>query len=405
MRCATVTKSFLRRAQGVLAAHYDYPLPASRIAQRPLAERGASKLLVARGTPASVTDHQFSELPALLPAGCLLVRNDSRVIRARIRARKSTGGAAEVFLQEPLGNGVWRCMIGGRRVRAGDTLTSVPPGAAADVLRREGRDAVVRLRGAVDAVAAMPLPPYIARDADARDDVDYQTVYSRAAGSVAAPTAGLHVTQRLERELAARGVQVADVTLHVGAGTFAPLGGELVGQHTMHEERACVRRDVLDVLLAQVRAGLPVVAMGTTSVRTLESAYWLGARLLRDGQSDDVGVVERLDQWEPYELMDKLGVDGLPTPTEALNGVVNSMRDVESLNIATKLLIVPSYPFQMYVTRYFCVLCASSSNLDVLQSVSTHSLLTFTSRSRHCSCWWRRSRAVGTSCAVYTTMH
>lgn len=335
----------------MLAAHYDYTLPEARIAQRPLSERGASKLLVARGTPPSVTDHDFSELPKLLPSRSLLIRNNSRVIRARIRARKKTGGAAEVFLLEPLGDGVWKCMIGGRRIRVGDTLFSEPEGAIAHVLQRDGRDAVVRLSGKVDAVAAIPLPPYIDRVADERDDRDYQTVYSKNLGSVAAPTAGLHMTPGLERELRENSVQIADLTLHVGAGTFAPLGGDSTGDHIMHEERASVKRNVLECLCSQLEKDLPLVALGTTSVRTLESICWLGVRKLHD-ENCDVLKTQHLGQWESYELLDKIGVDNLPTTKEALTGLLDAMPDDSELNLTTKLLIVPGYPFQLYVSLH-----------------------------------------------------
>lgn len=282
---------FLRRAKLVSAELYDYTLPTSRIANRPLGDRSSSRLLVARFSeqaddPVSIEHLSFRDIASVLPARSRLVLNTSRVIPARIPARKESGARAEILLlnpadgsdpgyalQQELGAGPsWKCFIGGRRVREGDSLVF---GAAegecrALVLRREGPSAEVRfasdggrmsLADALGDVGCTPLPPYIKRDADESDAESYQTVYASSDGSVAAPTAGLHVTEHVLDDLAAVGVEISEVTLHVGAGTFAQLGGPTAGDHDMHGERFSVRTDVLDGLIADAACSRHCIAL------------------------------------------------------------------------------------------------------------------------------------------------
>jgi S-adenosylmethionine:tRNA ribosyltransferase-isomerase len=261
----------------VKASDFDFELPAANIAQAPLARRDEARLYVLDRATGAVEHRSVRELPSLLPPGALVVVNDTRVIKARLAATKPTGGAVELLLVEPLAAAnVWRCIGGASKpIRLGPL--TLAGSSSAEVLAVDGKYVVVRF--AVDVLAyaeahgAVPLPPYIKRARP--DDADrdrYQTVFARAPGAVAAPTAGLHFTPELLGALEARGIRRATITLHVGPGTFAPLGdGELDGE-TLHAERYEIP-DATARAIAETRAAhKPVVAVGTTVVRTLEAA-------------------------------------------------------------------------------------------------------------------------------------
>jgi S-adenosylmethionine:tRNA ribosyltransferase-isomerase len=265
-------------------ADFDYPLPAELIAQTPADRRDASRLMVvpARG---AIAHRGFAELPSLLPRGALLVVNDARVIPARLFARKPTGGAVEIFAVEPRAGGVWACLVrGAKSLHEGTELTlRAPRGRApsgppprATVAGRDGEEVLLRFSDGLAALeewGEVPLPPYIAREAGPTEDdrERYQTVFATAPGAVAAPTAGLHFTEETLAALAARGVERASVTLHVGPGTFAPVRDDDVDKHVMHAERYVIP-EATAAAHARARAeGRPVIAVGTTVVRTLES--------------------------------------------------------------------------------------------------------------------------------------
>jgi len=267
-------------------ADFDYDLPADRIATRPAVPRDAARLLVVPREDGPFQDRIVRELPDLLAPGDLLVVNDTRVIPARLAAtRADTGGAVEVFLVRPTADGRWRVLLApGRRMRPGVRL-SLAEGVSCRVEAVEaGGDRIVRFEGAsgpgavVDVVAlaervgATPLPPYVRREADARDRRDYQTMFARAPGAVAAPTAGLHFTDDLLARLRARGLGVATITLHVGPGTFRPVTSDDVEAHRMDTEVYDVPAATAAAVAATRRAGGRVVAVGTTVVRTLEAA-------------------------------------------------------------------------------------------------------------------------------------
>ena len=261
----------------------DFELPPELVAQRPLAERDACRLLCVRRTAnAGFEARTFRDLPALLRPGDVLVRNVSRVIPARLTGTKrGTGARCEVLLVEPAADGAWWALVRpGRRLPAGAQV-EVAAGHVLEVrdVAPDGRRLVAALGEDLLTVAAaagaMPLPPYVQRPAEAADRDDYQTVYAAVEGSVAAPTAGLHFTADLLARIAARGVTVADVVLHVGMGTFAPIRTADPLQHPMHAETFAVAQATLDAVDAARRAGGRVVAVGTTVVRTLESvARW-----------------------------------------------------------------------------------------------------------------------------------
>ena len=255
---------------------FDFALPPELIAQTPAPERTASRLLhVAGGT---LADLAFADLPGLLAAGDLVVFNDTRVIKSRLHAAKPTGGAVELLLERVLGphEGVFQ-LRASHPPRPGGTI-DLPGGVTATVVARDGRFFRLRIAGPMslldylDRHGAVPLPPYIARAPDAVDETRYQTVYARHAGAVAAPTAGLHFDAAMLAALGARGVGVAWVTLHVGAGTFAPMQGDDLAAHRMHSEWYRIPAETAAAVAAARRRGGRIVAVGTTTLRALEAA-------------------------------------------------------------------------------------------------------------------------------------
>jgi S-adenosylmethionine:tRNA ribosyltransferase-isomerase len=261
----------------VRASDFDFDLPAANIAQAPLPRRDDARLYVLDRTTGAVEHRHVRDLPSLLPEGALVVVNDTRVIKARLAATKPTGGAVELLLIEPIGDR-WRCLGGASKPIRPGPLTLVGDDApAAEVLAVDGKYVDVRFSGDILAYAerygAVPLPPYIKRaHPDDADRERYQTVFARTPGAVAAPTAGLHFTPELLAALEARGIRHATITLHVGPGTFAPLGdGELDGE-TLHAERYEIPDATARAIADTRAAGKPVVAVGTTVVRTLEAA-------------------------------------------------------------------------------------------------------------------------------------
>jgi len=271
------------RSSGLLTTDYDFHLPPELIAQSPLAQRDASRLMVVDRSDGTISHGKFSDLPRILSAGDLLVVNRSRVVKARLLGTRAGSGApAEVFLLQPLGGGRYEAMVSpGGKLKPG-RVVAIAPGLSAEILQvTERRTRIVQLTAsapyasvddAIERNGHVPLPPYIERGDDASDAERYQTVYAREAGSVAAPTAGLHFTPALLDELAQAGVHRADVVLHVGAGTFKPVEADDPAQHAMHEERYVVPDETARAVRETHEAGRRVWAVGTTSVRTLEAA-------------------------------------------------------------------------------------------------------------------------------------
>lgn len=348
-------------------ADFDYPLPDDRIPRHPLAERDTCKLLVSR-PDGSVEHHTFSELPELLPEKTLMVCNDTRVINARIRFEKSTGSKIEVFLLEPIfpedyvlmfqavGSCRWGCLVGnlkrwkegplvkmldidGRKVELRASRIRPLDGNGQEILF-EWDDPEVTFASVVDAAGYIPIPPYLKRDSEESDSDDYQTVYARVKGSVAAPTAGLHFTPRLFERLRNAGVDIAPLTLHVGAGTFQPVKSETIGEHPMHTEVFSVDRDSLIQIVDAKKHGRKITAVGTTSVRTLESLPYIGAQLRAGDLSLHVG------QWMPYTEDDREA----PRDVVAdLNHIIRYMdeKGVDSLTASTSIMIAPGFHWRI----------------------------------------------------------
>jgi len=256
--------------------HYD--LPAELIAQVPLPQRTASRLLVVDAGARSLADRHFADLPEYLRAGDLLVFNDTRVLQARLYGRKETGGAAEILIERVLGTHEALAQIGVSKKPPDGSAIILDDGTSVRVLRREGEFYALRFEGTepleklLARLGRIPLPPYIARDAAAADEERYQTVYARAPGAVAAPTAGLHFDAALLDRLRAAGIDFGYVTLHVGAGTFQPLRSERIEDHVMHREWLNVGAELVEKIRRTRAAGGRVVAVGTTVVRALEAA-------------------------------------------------------------------------------------------------------------------------------------
>ena len=340
---------------------FDYPLPDERIARYPLAERDHSKLLCLRGD--DISEHRFCDLPSLLPSGTMLVFNDTKVIHARLLFRKATGAVIEIFCLEPYhmpvaqafeqrGQSSWVCMIGNNKRWNGSDLDGQcmvdgqPCTFSATRRDKEGQAWVVDFRWTgdfsfaevIENAGVIPLPPYLKRDAEESDATRYQTVYAHHDGSVAAPTAGLHFTPEVFDHLKTKGIQTEYITLHVGAGTFKPVSTDTIGEHEMHVEPVHVTADNLRRLIAH--SGKPVVAVGTTTVRTLESLYWFGIQLHHNPGLDHMHI----RQWDPYELL----ADGIPF-AEAYGNILRWMerQGTDRLDGATQLMIAPGYKYRV----------------------------------------------------------
>lgn len=267
-------------ANGQTTSDYDFELPRDRIAQHPLAERDASRLMVVNRATGTISHKVFRDVAELIDAKDVLVVNRTRVMRARLLGQRASGAPAEILLLKPLGQGRYEAMVSpGGKLKPGRRV-EIAPGFAAEILEvTDRRTRIVRLESeqtsldeAIKRHGHVPLPPYMERADDASDAERYQTVFARESGSVAAPTAGLHFTPELLARLAARGVARAEVLLHVGAGTFKPVEVDDPAAHTMHEEWYSITDDTAREINTRRAAGGAVWAVGTTSVRTLESA-------------------------------------------------------------------------------------------------------------------------------------
>ncbi|MBB1116551.1 tRNA preQ1(34) S-adenosylmethionine ribosyltransferase-isomerase QueA [Stenotrophomonas sp. W1S232] len=270
---------------------FAYHLPPELIAQAPLPERSASRLLLVPPAPAALEDRQVRDLDQLLQPGDLLVFNDTRVIPARLFGAKATGGRVEILIERLLGAQDVRAQLGVSKSPKAGSVIDLDAGGQAEVLGRDGEFYLLRLHvpGALEdwleQAGRLPLPPYITRDVDNADKQRYQTVFAREAGAVAAPTAGLHFDQTLLDRLSARGVQFGHVTLHVGAGTFQPVRVEDLSEHRMHSERVRVSAELVEKVRATRAAGGRVIGVGTTVVRALESATSDGVLAAYEGET------------------------------------------------------------------------------------------------------------------------
>lgn len=341
----------------------NYELPDERVAKYPLAERDASKLLVWKN--GQIDDATFRSIADFLPESSLLVFNNTKVIRARLPFQKKTGAQIEIFCLDPehpadyqlafqqTQRCSWNCLVGNLKKWKQEPLERVvevngkPVRLVAEKMRQSREHVLVEFRwnddsvdfaSLIEASGILPIPPYLHRDTEASDLERYQTIYSKIKGSVAAPTAGLHFTDSVFASLERKNIARAEVTLHVGAGTFKPVKAATIADHEMHAEQFVVSRQLIEQLL---RKEGKLIAVGTTSIRTLESLYWLGISVMKDdSQSPDKLHIE---QWAPYENADQ-------QPAKiVLQALINYMdwHQLPVLMASTQIIIVPGYQFQL----------------------------------------------------------
>lgn len=363
---------------------YNYPLPDERIAKYPLTQRDTSKLLL-RSKDGEISEDVFNHLPQYLPAGALMVFNNTKVIQARLHFHKSTGALIEIFCLEPhtpldyqqsfstTGSVTWTCLVGNLKKWKEGALEAplqLPPlrgepeasaprhivlkaerlgvSGTGFEIRFSWNDDTVSWAEVLDAIGELPIPPYLNRETEESDLKNYQTVYSKIKGSVAAPTAGLHFTPAVLEALDAKGIERAELTLHVGAGTFKPVKSEEIEGHTMHSEWIAVRREIIERLIAHKGR---CIAVGTTSVRTLESLYYIGLiihRLVNAGHAlteihaEDLSV----QQWMPYEPHAELSA------VESLQQILNYLdaNGFTTLSTSTQIIIAPGYDYHIVRT-------------------------------------------------------
>lgn len=355
--------SLLDTVRHLRIADYNYPLPEERIAKHPLPQREQCKVLMFKDN--TIEQHIFHEVPQLLPANALLIYNNTRVINARLRFSKVTGSQIEIFCLEPVAprdyqlifqtthECTWLCLVGNSKrwksgalaqeiVIGGETITinatrGERRGNAFEItFSWNGSD--VTFATVLEALGEIPIPPYLNRDTEQSDLTDYQTVYSHIDGSVAAPTAGLHFTDEVLAECDRRGIGRRQLTLHVGAGTFQPVKSDNIGDHDMHTEFISVPRDLIAELSTSSR---PVIAVGTTSVRTLESLYYVGQILEANPCATEEEL--RVTQWMPYTTPCEI------SPRQALQNIVNYLdrHGASDYLGSTQLMIAPGYSYRI----------------------------------------------------------
>ncbi len=344
--------------------NFTYALPDDRIAKYPLAERDASKLLVYK--EGDITEDVYTNIAGHIPADTLMVFNQTKVVHARLLFRKPTGGVIEVFCLAPSsqypdiqtamlskGHVIWECMVGGAAKWKPDMALQVVNVApdfelSASIAERKQGSFLLKLEWNNDSLTfadvlhhagKVPLPPYLNRDADAADEDRYQTLYAKEEGSVAAPTAGLHFTEHVMSALADRNIDTGFVTLHVGAGTFRPVKSDTMVEHDMHAEWIEVSLPMIQKLRNAVDK--KIVAVGTTSMRTLESLYWIGNNIFNGNSPDLDGIA--VTQWQPYQAGNNC------TPAESLQAVADYMEtnQLARLITRTQILIAPGYQFKI----------------------------------------------------------
>ncbi len=341
---------------------YRYNLPETSIARYPLSERDGSKLLTY--TRGQIGQTSFNELSANIPPGSRLVFNNTRVIQARLKFKKATGASIEIFCLEPIdpvdyqqsfhsmGSCSWKCLVGNAKkwksgvVTLDSSIEGVVVTLEATMLSRSADSYEIHFKWGnpqfsfgeiIEYSGSTPIPPYLNRVAEESDKDRYQTIYSQLDGSVAAPTAGLHFTEEMMKQLVSAGVKTAELTLHVGAGTFVPVKAENARDHSMHAEKVVVS---LNFLEEWRNSPAKIIAVGTTSTRSLESLYWLGVKLLPGAAlaPSDLGI----RQWDNERLSGHIALE------ESLGALVDycKKRGLDQLRFHTQLMIVPGYKFK-----------------------------------------------------------
>jgi S-adenosylmethionine:tRNA ribosyltransferase-isomerase len=358
------TNKLLEQVTGISISDYAYELPDARIAKYPLAERDQSKLLVWKN--GNIQDTQFRNMPEHLPTNSLLIFNNTKVIRARLHFQKETGAKIEIFCLDPhdpadyqiafqtTESCVWKCMIGNQKKWKGERLQKtirideteielcaeqIDPGTNKSLIRFSWNNPDFEFSRIIEQAGSLPIPPYLNRETEQSDLERYQTVYSKIKGSVAAPTAGLHFTEKVFNHLQDEGHELAELTLHVGAGTFQPVKSETISGHEMHSEHLYISRDFLNKL---IHHSGKKIAVGTTSVRTLESLYWMGVQAC---QNPEINIEDlKVSQWEAYQESGKS-----VKANQALKALVSLLdkHQTDYLSASTQIIIAPGYQFRI----------------------------------------------------------
>ncbi|MDP2335338.1 MAG: S-adenosylmethionine:tRNA ribosyltransferase-isomerase [Bacteroidota bacterium] len=358
------TNKLLKQVTGISINDYAYELPDAKIAKYPVAERDQSKLLVWKN--GQIQDVLFRNLPEYLPDNSLLIFNNTKVIRARLHFQKETGAKIELFCLDPFEPAdyqisfqttkscIWKCMIGNQKKWKGERLIKIirideinielcaeqiDPEKNKSLIRFSWNNPDFEFSRIIEHAGSLPIPPYLNRETEQSDLERYQTVYSKIKGSVAAPTAGLHFTEKVFDHLKDDGHELAELTLHVGAGTFQPVKSETISEHEMHAEHLYISRDFLNRL---IQHSGKKIAVGTTSVRTLESLYWLGVQTFNNPEIDIENL--KVSQWEAYRKEENL----LPF-SDALQNLVSLLdrHQTEYLSASTQIIIAPGYRFRI----------------------------------------------------------
>ena len=361
-----MTKFALQKMQNAMIPEiriedYNYTLPDERIAKYPLPQRDSSKLLIYKNE--NVSETSFSLISSQLPENSLMIFNDTKVVPARLHFQRSTGAHIEIFCLEPVlpeeyvssfaatEKCRWKCIVGNVKRWKNDTLSLYNPlsegeiqimNIKADLIERVGETSIVEFSWdnkapfskVLEVCGSIPIPPYLNRDTEQVDLERYQTLYARFRGSVAAPTAGLHFTDVVLESIRKKNIITDTVCLHVGAGTFLPVKSSLVSEHTMHREPFVVTLSLLERLLENKGK---VVAVGTTSVRTLESLYYIGVSCIETGHPSDV------DQWDPYSRDYEYSLE------QSINAIIQYLKDnnKSELSLGTRIIIVPGFRFRV----------------------------------------------------------
>ncbi|MPL70183.1 S-adenosylmethionine:tRNA ribosyltransferase-isomerase [bioreactor metagenome] len=341
---------------------FDYDLPSERIAKFPLEERDKAKLLVLNKEV--IQEKTFFELPDLLDKDSLLIFNETKVVHARLFFQKTTGSIIEIFCLEPTspneiqiamaqkGEGYWLCFIGNNKKWKEDSLSKTIIHNGKEITLSAKRESqkdnawIVKFNWTkeysfaevLSIMGVIPLPPYLNREATNEDKEDYQTIYAKQEGSVASPTAGLHFTEKTFEDLKQKKIASNFITLHVGAGTFKPVSSELIIDHVMHAEKVAIPKQVIQNLIEHLDK--KIICVGTTSVRTIESLYWHGVKLI-ENKDEDIEI--DISQWEPYQKEENI------TPSQALEAIVDRMNreNVDLLCGQTQIIIAPTYKYRI----------------------------------------------------------
>ena len=353
----------MKKPDTIRIEEYNYDLPEERIAKFPLEQRDISKLLVLKN--GKLSEEIFKDIPELLPENSMLIFNETKVIQARLQFIKPTGASIEIFCLEPVEPSndfqlafqekspvVWKCLVGNsKRWKNNSLTTKITVGntgvvLSAEKVRQLSDSFLIKFSWStnhlfseiLETAGKVPLPPYLNRKPVEADKHRYQTVYAKFDGSVAAPTAGLHFTPNILKELAEKGITTEKVTLHVGAGTFKPVSSETIGEHEMHTEKIIIKKDTLQNLRDHI--GKPVIPVGTTSMRTIESLFWIALKLKKGLSQDYI-----LEQWDPYETEIPDNFDA----KTALDFLISHLEtnNFEELKGETRLLIAPGYKYRI----------------------------------------------------------